>query len=813
MRKIRKFISKNFNKLLLILLGCSLLFAHLAPAYARYMDRTTEGNKKEQQLLKKIQIIHEAFPQQTDVAALYATITHRAYLTDYVNDAYDANFDEDKFREEWAGFKNNVTSVPTSIPSIVTSMLIDPVKLIQLFMDLLGSTTECLFESMDPYERDKNGNVVTDENGKAVPNTSSFDLTCIMEKLIDKQVTDPEHDSEDDVLNAIKQPQSIDLLTAATIVMLDSSGWFGSYSDDKYHDALAGTGLVGNLVKDDDHVGKFFASVFNGMFCMAGAAADIATNGQIVKLAVTGFDPTKAFTEYSEMGTEEYLNTDRQKLSRYYTMARICDKGYIGGIYQSVQNLEGKSAEDTYQLQKNQIADEIIALAQEFRGKGGINNCIVAPGMSGASDGWKQWDPTWSSNQLGSSKTIGSSGCLVTSVAMLMARSGTQLTNASTFNPAVLVDTLNNNGGFSGNDFTWTGYQSLAPNWRVGDSVSISTSDSATLANKIQEELSTPAEGQYQKFIVVQIYHDGGSQHWVAVTGAQNGQLSILDPNKDGYTLDENYPGAWVSNSYRVMYATDVPFGSTGSASNITAGSTTGAATTNPASGVMPGVTTSTANYCVGGVASGDLLSFVASLEGAGTCNYNGRGEGTGYTAVDENDGAGITTAFGITERYDAGAAADVGYTNFAADLHNGCTDKTFIDQMYPKVMGGFEQTVRNDTAGLGLSEAQIGVLTSIIYNTGAAGSYKDILDRIKRYGVNSFEVFDCMRSYGCSWTASGVADGLVRRRMAEYEALVTGNLNAAKPTETYDYFQSIDTPAKLEEYKSTHWPSSRTAA
>ena len=154
-----------------------------------------------------------------------------------------------------------------------------------------------------------------------------------------------------------------------------------------------------------------------------------------------------------------------------------------------------------------------------------------------------------------------------------MARSGTQIVNLpgnySSFNPGALVTTLNNNGGFvDGGAFTWSGYTSIAPNWRIGDSVNVGTGDNATLAEMLSNELSTPVDGQFQKFIVLQIHHNGSSQHWVAVDSVNGNEVKILDPGgPSGNTLDENYSG-WVVETYRVMYATDVEFGKIGTSTS-----------------------------------------------------------------------------------------------------------------------------------------------------------------------------------------------------------------------------------------------------
>ena len=41
--------------------------------------------------------------------------------------------------------------------------------------------------------------------------------------------------------------------------MLDSSGWVGTYSDEKYKEALAGEGLVGNLIDRSNPITNFIS--------------------------------------------------------------------------------------------------------------------------------------------------------------------------------------------------------------------------------------------------------------------------------------------------------------------------------------------------------------------------------------------------------------------------------------------------------------------------------------------------------------------------------------------------------------------------
>ncbi|MCI9585365.1 MAG: hypothetical protein HFH45_01865 [Bacilli bacterium] len=555
-----------------------------------------------------------------------------------------------------------------------------------------------------------------------------------------------------------------DILIAATIVMIDSSGGpFGTYSDENYEKALAGTKLVGNLSDD------MFNSGFNAVFCGAGALFDTATT---------------PFQFIGDILTNKADTMIENKARRYYNMANICTNGFIGGTVENVRLMEDKEKQ---QATKNSIARGIIQLAELYRKIfSGEPNCVVT--TSGNFSGWKQTDAEWGSVALGNS-TVSEVGCLITSIAIQMARSGTKITNLpkeySTFNPGALATIVNKNGGFdTRGNFQWNGFQDLASNWKIGDSVSVNTSDNATLANKLSAELALAAEGKYQKYIVLQIHHDKSSQHWVAVDSVLGNKVTIFDPGASGNTLDDNYSG-WVVDTYRVMYATDVAAGGNNTNSSYTE------------------------DLC-GGVADLEaFLSFVAYVEGVSKCNYKGKGDGTGYSAENLGDGAGMTTAFGITQNYSGKFATQVGYSGFNSDISSGCTDKTYIDLMYPLIMQSYIDFVKNDMEGTNLKEYQIYTLASVAYNTGTAGSYEDIANKIKSNGVDSYEVFDCMKSHGCGWTAN-FDDGLVRRRMAEYEVLKTGNFNAAKPTETYSYFSGLNTTGKWQDYMNTHWPTSR---
>ena len=180
---------------------------------------------------------------------------------------------------------------------------------------------------------------------------------------------------------------------------------------------------------------------------------------------------------------------------------------------------------------------------------------------------WKQYEGSWKDIQVGNGGPMSEIGCLVTSAAIQMARSGTRISNLpsgyNSFDPGALVTALNNNNGFAGAALSWNKLNVVANNWKYVGQKSVTISDNATLAKTISEELKTAAEGKYQKFLILYISHDGSSEHWVAVNGVENNTVKIFDPGARGTTLDENYTG-WTVHGYAIMYATDVEFGKIG---------------------------------------------------------------------------------------------------------------------------------------------------------------------------------------------------------------------------------------------------------
>ncbi len=527
MKKISKFLKKQIKKISFLSIILLVIFVNVNSVYANDMYDNIKQNRKVQQLFDKIDAIKEAYPSQIDKEALYATLVHRGTLTDYVNDSYDEDFDKEEYKNFWTEFGENITVL---IDKLGTSLTV--------IGDMILSQGEC---------------------------SSSDDENCVLDKMIEKAVNRQNSGDGGSYVSIedAKQPKSIDLLAAATIVMLDSSGWTGTYSDENYKKALAGNSLTGNVIDENNPFESVASFFINGWYC------GVATNAELV-VGGDWFNPGVDFAENEEFGSQQ--DTVLNRYSRYYTMTNICQHGFIGGTYDHVKNpdLSTDEGKSQYQGKKDIVAEEIIDLAERFRSNG--DNCLYA-GTAGSGDmvNWKQTDSRWSSLTLGSGGlTVGKAGCTSTSMAYLIAKSGTSLTVPS-IDPGVFVK----NASYTDSNLVWDSWNTIAPNFTMhtqGASVNV---DNA--AEVLGEVLNTPYEDQYQQFII--LYLSLG--HWVAVDHVADGKVYVFDPSPaaegEGIVeLSKAYKGSSLK-SYNAFHATDVPFGSTGSSSpSVTGGDNCG---------------------------------------------------------------------------------------------------------------------------------------------------------------------------------------------------------------------------------------------
>lgn len=156
---------------------------------------------------------------------------------------------------------------------------------------------------------------------------------------------------------------------------------------------------------------------------------------------------------------------------------------------------------------------------------------------------WKQYGESWSNIQIGCGN-VGSCGCLVTSVAIQVANSGTA--KSSSFNPGTFITTVKKNGGFDYRGwFTWTGWKAIAPNFEYVRQETIYGNQ----AQKAKALASYIEQGYYP---VAEVKKGGCGQHWVAVISVKGSEITIADPGKDNTKLNGSTYSCFVTSPHSV---------------------------------------------------------------------------------------------------------------------------------------------------------------------------------------------------------------------------------------------------------------------
>lgn len=142
---------------------------------------------------------------------------------------------------------------------------------------------------------------------------------------------------------------------------------------------------------------------------------------------------------------------------------------------------------------------------------------------------WRQRGAAWSNIKIGNTNsTIGDIGCLVTSISILIEKSGVS-TPMVPFNPGTFVEALNKKGGFDSNgNLQYAAVNKVVPEFKYVGKVN--------LRNKAREEKLTTISQYYNQGYYLTVEVKGateGNQHWVAVTGINGNNIIIVDPASD----------------------------------------------------------------------------------------------------------------------------------------------------------------------------------------------------------------------------------------------------------------------------------------
>lgn len=159
---------------------------------------------------------------------------------------------------------------------------------------------------------------------------------------------------------------------------------------------------------------------------------------------------------------------------------------------------------------------------------------------------WRQKGASWSNIKIGTSgKSIGDIGCLATSIAILIRRSGAN-TTIIPFDPGVFVEEMNKNGGFDRDgNLQYSQISKIVPNFEYVGRVDLSKENKFDKLKLINEYSS---KGY---FLSVEVKGDTG-QHWVAIMNIEGSNINMVDPGSDGTNMWASYD--WKNTSQFVYF-------------------------------------------------------------------------------------------------------------------------------------------------------------------------------------------------------------------------------------------------------------------
>ena len=170
-------------------------------------------------------------------------------------------------------------------------------------------------------------------------------------------------------------------------------------------------------------------------------------------------------------------------------------------------------------------------------------------GSSGEITEWKQKGMTWSDIKIGTTDvTIGDIGCLVTSIAIQIKKSGVSTNDIYPFNPGTFVIALNNAYAFDSNgNLSYAPISKVVPDFKYVGRVELK---GKTKSEKLYEIRKYYEDGYY---LVAEVKGATlNNQHWVAVDNVTNSTVVMLDPGSNATDMWSQYD--WNNTSQFIYF-------------------------------------------------------------------------------------------------------------------------------------------------------------------------------------------------------------------------------------------------------------------
>lgn len=170
-------------------------------------------------------------------------------------------------------------------------------------------------------------------------------------------------------------------------------------------------------------------------------------------------------------------------------------------------------------------------------------------GTSGEITKWKQKGMTWSDIKIGTTDaTIGDIGCLVTSIAIQIKKSGVPTNDIYPFNPGTFVIALNNAYAFDSNgNLSYAPISKVVPDFKYVGRVELK---GKTKSEKLYEIRKYYEDGYY---LVAEVKGATlNNQRWVAVDNVTNSTVVMLDPGSNETDMWREYD--WNNTSQFIYF-------------------------------------------------------------------------------------------------------------------------------------------------------------------------------------------------------------------------------------------------------------------
>ncbi len=197
----------------------------------------------------------------------------------------------------------------------------------------------------------------------------------------------------------------------------------------------------------------------------------------------------------------------------------------------------GSDLQNSWKAKASGGSDYTQILLSSYASKGAVEvKQMQCSSAGGDYRSWKQYDEKWGSIPLSpSSTTMAESGCLVTSIASLIAKSGVATNVDGEFNPGTFVKALSKVNSFSseGDLVSLAKPSQIAPDFQFEKEAKLTGKGNQSDVNKIKKFLD---QGYY---IVAQVSNDNTAQHFVAIDTVEGNSVKIMDP---GFEEEELFP-------------------------------------------------------------------------------------------------------------------------------------------------------------------------------------------------------------------------------------------------------------------------------